>query len=143
MGHSSLVHATTQPTRLDQNRHLPPGVVPRPLGRTATPTRPGQIVTSAEAAVHAAWGLMRSNAWSFIGSVMHDLEMRMGWDRLFSDAYASWTRGSVENAGKVLRDMFRALCSERQFPVHRWDALSDLVMWSYNTAKLGSSHLSR
>jgi hypothetical protein len=33
--------------------------------------------------------------------------------------------------------MFRALCSERQFPVHRWDAFADLVMWSYNTAELG------
>ncbi len=45
--------------------------------------------------------------------------------------------GSVESAGKALRDMFRSLCSERQFPITRWDAFADLVMWSYNTAKLG------
>jgi hypothetical protein len=59
------------------------------------------------------------NASSFIGSVMEELETRMGCDRLVSDSYASWTRGSVENAGHALRNMFRALTSERRFPIHR------------------------
>ncbi len=80
--------------------------------------------------------LTSDNASSFVGSVMQDLETRMGCDRLTSSAYASWSRGSVEKAGKALRDMFRSLCSERQFPIWRWDAFTDLVMWSYNTAKL-------